>query len=81
MTRPGDHQQGEYPNVERAKEKFKRGDLFEVVPGQTFYEKCESQPSDISRKLKTINPSPYSFFINLGGNEYLIGASPEMLCG
>ncbi len=75
----GDHQKGEYAkNVERAKEKFKRGDLFEVVPGQTFYEKCESQPSDISRKLKTINPSPYSFFINLGANEYLIGASPEM---
>lgn len=75
----GDHQKGEYAkNVERAKEKFKRGDLFEVVPGQTFYEKCESQPADISRKLKAINPSPYSFFINLGQNEYLIGASPEM---
>ncbi|MGB7287272.1 MAG: anthranilate synthase component I, partial [Salaquimonas sp.] len=75
----GDHEKGEYAkNVIRAKEKFKRGDLFEVVPGQTFYEKCESQPSDISRKLKTSNPSPYSFFINLGQNEYLIGASPEM---
>ena len=36
-----DHQPGEYAkNVVRAKEKFKRGDLFEVVPGQTFYEKC-----------------------------------------
>ncbi len=75
----GDHQKGEYAkSVVKAKEKFKRGDLFEVVPGQTFYEKCESQPSAISRKLKTINPSPYSFFINLGANEYLIGASPEM---
>ncbi|MGO4842231.1 chorismate-binding protein, partial [Rhizobiaceae sp. 2RAB30] len=28
--------------------------------------------------LKSINPSPYSFFINLGDGEYLIGASPEM---
>jgi len=75
----GDHQPGEYAkNVVKAKEKFKRGDLFEVVPGQTFYEKCESDPSLISRKLKSINPSPYSFFINLGANEYLIGASPEM---
>jgi anthranilate synthase len=74
-----DHQPGEYAkNVVRAKEKFKRGDLFEVVPGQTFYEKCSSSPADISRKLKSINPSPYSFFINLGSNEYLIGASPEM---
>ncbi|TIQ36632.1 MAG: anthranilate synthase [Mesorhizobium sp.] len=75
----GDHEPGEYANlVRRAMESFKRGDLFEVVPGQMFYERCETQPADISRKLKTINPSPYSFFINLGENEYLIGASPEM---
>ena len=75
----GDHEPGEYANlVRRAMESFKRGDLFEVVPGQMFYERCETQPSEISRKLKSINPSPYSFFINLGEGEYLIGASPEM---
>jgi anthranilate synthase len=75
----GDHLPGEYAKVvEKAKEKFKRGDLFEVVPGQTFYERCTTAPSAISRKLKAINPSPYSFFINLGHNEFLIGASPEM---
>jgi anthranilate synthase len=75
----GDHEPGEYAAlVRRAMESFKRGDLFEVVPGQMFYERCETQPSDISRKLKSINPSPYSFFINLGEGEYLIGASPEM---
>ena len=59
-------------------ESFQRGDLFEVVPGQTFFERCESKPSEISRRLKPINPSPYSFFINLGNQEYLVGASPEM---
>jgi anthranilate synthase len=75
----GDHEPGEYANlVRRAMESFKRGDLFEVVPGQMFYERCETQPAEISRKLKSINPSPYSFFINLGEGEYLIGASPEM---
>ncbi|MCA0060527.1 MULTISPECIES: anthranilate synthase [unclassified Mesorhizobium] len=75
----GDHEPGEYANlVRRAMDCFKRGDLFEVVPGQMFYERCETQPSEISRKLKSINPSPYSFFINLGEGEYLIGASPEM---
>jgi anthranilate synthase len=75
----GDHEPGEYADlVRKAMESFKRGDLFEVVPGQMFYERCETPPSDISRKLKTINPSPYSFFINLGEGEYLIGASPEM---
>ncbi len=75
----GDHEPGEYANlVRRAMESFKRGDLIEVVPGQMFYERCETQPAEISRKLKSINPSPYSFFINLGEGEYLIGASPEM---
>ncbi|MEO1397394.1 MAG: anthranilate synthase component I [Pseudomonadota bacterium] len=75
----GDHEPGEYSRlVEKAKEKFRRGDLFEVVPGQTLTERCVNPPSAISRKLKEINPSPYSFFINLGEQEYLVGASPEM---
>ncbi|MER8966209.1 anthranilate synthase [Mesorhizobium sp. M0663] len=75
----GDHEPGEYAKlVRKAMKSFERGDLFEVVPGQMFYERCETQPSEISRKLKSINPSPYSFFINLGEGEYLIGASPEM---
>ncbi|MGF7005358.1 anthranilate synthase [Aminobacter sp. BE322] len=75
----GDHEPGEYAQlVRRAMDSFKRGDLFEVVPGQMFYERCETAPSEISRRLKNINPSPYSFFINLGEGEYLIGASPEM---
>jgi anthranilate synthase len=75
----GDHRPGEYADlVKQAKLSFQRGDLFEVVPGQKFMERCDSRPSDISRRLKAINPSPYSFFINLGNQEYLVGASPEM---
>ncbi|MBW9062742.1 anthranilate synthase [Rhizobium herbae] len=75
----GDHRPGEYAElVVKAKESFRRGDLFEVVPGQKFFERCESKPSEISNRLKAINPSPYSFFINLGNQEYLVGASPEM---
>ena len=75
----GDHRPGEYAElVKKAKESFKRGDLFEVVPGQKFMERCDSKPSDISKRLKAINPSPYSFYMNLGNQEYLVGASPEM---
>lgn len=75
----GDHRPGEYAElVTKAKESFRRGDLFEVVPGQKFMERCDSKPSEISNRLKQINPSPYSFFINLGHQEYLVGASPEM---
>lgn len=74
-----DHQQNEYARgVEAAKEKFKCGDLFEVVPGQTFYARCTTSPAAIAKTLKQMNPSPYSFFFNLGEQEYLVGASPEM---
>jgi anthranilate synthase len=75
----GDHEPGEYADLVRsAVDYFKRGDLFETVPGQVFYEPCKNPPSAVSRRLQQINPSPYSFFINLGNAEYLVGASPEM---
>jgi anthranilate synthase len=63
--------------VEQAKERFKRGDLFEVVPGHTFYERCAS-PSRFYERLRERNPAPFEFLFNLGGGEYLVGASPEM---
>ncbi|MBO6757624.1 MAG: anthranilate synthase [Roseibium sp.] len=75
----GDHQPGEYAElVRKAKDYFRRGDLFETVPGQVFYEPCANPPSAVSRRLQQINPAPYSFFFNLGNAEYLVGASPEM---
>ncbi len=73
-----DHAPGEYANqVEKAFNYFKRGDLFEVVPSQKFFEACEESPAKLFQTLRQINPSPYGFIFNLGG-EYLIGASPEM---
>ncbi|WP_414752494.1 anthranilate synthase [Anabaena sp. CCY 9910] len=73
-----DHQPGEYANlVEQALDYFRRGDLFEVVPSQNFFTACEQSPSQLFQTLRQINPSPYGFLLNLGG-EYLIGASPEM---
>jgi len=75
----GDHEAGEYAQlVDVAKDSFRAGDLFEVVPGQVFYERCEMPPASIFRHLRQINPSPYGFLMNLGQNEYLVGASPEM---
>ena len=76
--RESDHVPGEYAEkVKEALEYFRRGDLFEVVPSQNFYRACEASPTDLFRTLQQINPSPYGFLLNLGG-EYLIGASPEM---
>ena len=74
-----DHEKGEYADVVRlARDAFKRGDLFEVVPGQMFLEPCPSPPSELFRRLRERNPSPYGFLMNLGEGEYLVGASPEM---
>ena len=76
--RESDHVPGEYAEkVNEALEYFRRGDLFEVVPSQNFYRSCQASPTDLFRTLQQINPSPYGFLLNLGG-EYLIGASPEM---
>jgi anthranilate synthase len=77
--RAADHARGEYAAMVRvAREAFARGDLFEVVPGQTFFEGCPSPPAELFRRLRETNPSPYGFLINLGAAEYLVGASPEM---
>ncbi|MBA2648534.1 MAG: anthranilate synthase component I [Legionella sp.] len=74
-----DHAPGEYAQVVRhAKEYFVRGDLFEVVPSQTFYTHYTRNPSFLFTQMRQTNPSPYGFFINLGREEYLVGASPEM---
>ena len=63
--------------VEQAKERFKCGDLFEVVPGHVFHERCAS-PSRFYERLRERNPAPFEFLFNLGDGEYLVGASPEM---
>eukprot|EP00929_Paragymnodinium_shiwhaense_P000296 TRINITY_DN100534_c0_g1_i1.p1 TRINITY_DN100534_c0_g1~~TRINITY_DN100534_c0_g1_i1.p1 ORF type:complete len:798 (-),score=177.58 TRINITY_DN100534_c0_g1_i1:132-2525(-) len=71
--------EGEFAKlVDKAKEKFARGDLFEAVLSQTFREPCKGKPSEIFFCLQKRNPSPYGFHINLGEGEYLVGASPEM---
>ncbi|HUA51822.1 MAG TPA: anthranilate synthase component I [Candidatus Sulfotelmatobacter sp.] len=77
-ARRSDYPPGGYADLVRhALPYFARGDLFEVVPGQSFYEPCNAPPSVLFETLRRINPSPYGFLLNLGG-EHLIGASPEM---
>jgi len=63
--------------VERARERFARGDLFEVVPSQAFRAPCASAAA-FYQLLRQRNPAPYEFFFNLGEGECLVGASPEM---
>lgn len=74
-----EYEEGEFAKlVDEAKKKFARGDLFEAVLSQTFREPCNVPASIIFQRLQERNPSPYGFQINLGSNESLVGASPEM---
>ncbi|WP_067467418.1 anthranilate synthase component I [Actinomadura macra] len=63
--------------VREAKDKFIRGDLFEVTPGHAMYGRCDA-PAVFFERLRETNPAPYEFMFNLGDGEYLVGASPEM---
>ncbi|MFG2089013.1 MULTISPECIES: anthranilate synthase component I [unclassified Spirillospora] len=63
--------------VRDAKEKFVRGDLFEVTPGHAMYARCDA-PAAFFERLRETNPAPYEFLFNLGDGEHLVGASPEM---
>jgi anthranilate synthase len=74
-----DHGPGDYQaTVEKARQAFARGDLFEAVPGQLFAEPCERSPAEVFQRLCKINPSPYGALMNLGDGEFLVSASPEM---
>jgi anthranilate synthase len=63
--------------VDQARDRFARGDLFEVVPSQAFRAPCLSAAA-FYELLRRRNPAPYEFFFNLGEGECLVGASPEM---
>ncbi|CCK28803.1 Anthranilate synthase [Streptomyces davaonensis JCM 4913] len=74
-----DHAPGEYARVvEQARPLFRSGDLFEVVPSQSFHRVVQRPPSRLFRTLRERNPAPHSLLMNLAQDEYLVGASPEM---
>jgi len=64
--------------VEKAKEYIRAGDIFQVVLAQRFSAEIDVPPFDIYRVLRSVNPSPYMFYLNMDDIK-LIGASPEIL--
>jgi anthranilate synthase component 1 len=64
--------------VKQAKGYIKKGDIIQAVLSQRFKLKIKKDHFDIYRTLRSLNPSPYMFFLKLKDME-LIGASPEML--
>ena len=65
-------------SVERAREYIRAGDIIQVVLSQRYEQQLASHPFSIYRALRTINPSPYMFYLDLG-EEVVVGASPEMM--
>ena len=65
-------------SVERAKEYVRAGDIIQVVLSQRFSGNLSADPFDIYRVLRTLNPSPYMFFLRLD-DTVIAGASPEVM--
>jgi anthranilate synthase component 1 len=64
--------------VRKAKEHIAAGDIYQVVLSQRFQADVEGDPFTVYRALRHINPSPYMYFIRMGGVA-VVGSSPEML--
>ncbi|MDP8260325.1 MAG: anthranilate synthase component I [Candidatus Gygaella obscura] len=64
--------------VKKAKTYIQMGDIIQVVLSQRFKTKIKRPVFDIYRRLRSINPSPYMFFLKLDKID-LIGSSPELL--
>ena len=65
--------------VDAAKEHILAGDAFQIVVSQRFRKPLEASPFDVYRCLRAINPSPYMYFLCLGGDRHVVGTSPEKL--
>jgi len=64
--------------VRRAKEYIAAGDAYQIVLARRLDTRLEADPFTVYRALRTINPSPYLFFLRLGKTT-IVGSSPEVL--
>ena len=65
-------------HVRTAKEYIAAGDIYQVVLSQRFEADVAADPFTVYRALRHVNPSPYMYFIRMGGIS-VVGSSPEML--
>jgi anthranilate synthase component 1 len=64
--------------VARAKDYIAAGDAFQVVLSQRMSVPFNARPVDVYRALRAMNPSPYMYFLDVGGTQ-VVGSSPEIL--
>ena len=70
--------QPEFENmVGKILEYIRAGDIIQVVPSQRFRAPARVDPFQLYRALRHINPTPYLFYLKMGG-EVLVGSSPEV---
>jgi anthranilate synthase component 1 len=65
--------------VERARDYIFAGDIFQVVPSRRFETSLEGSAFDSYRLLRTLNPSPYMYFLRFDHGLEIAGSSPEPL--
>lgn len=71
--------QDEYEKVvEDAKKYIMAGDIVQVVPSQRLSVPVSADPFNIYRALRTVNPSPYMYYLKLGDLD-IAGSSPEVM--
>ncbi|WP_444940114.1 anthranilate synthase component I [Microbulbifer sp. ZKSA004] len=64
--------------VDRVKEYVLAGDVMQVVPSQRLSAPFDAPPLNFYRALRSLNPSPYMYFLDLG-DHHVVGSSPEIL--
>src|SRR5688572_655687 len=64
--------------VEKSKEYIRAGDIFQVVLSQRLSVPFKARPVDVYRALRALNPSPYMYYLDVGGTQ-VVGSSPEIL--
>jgi anthranilate synthase component 1 len=65
--------------VAEAKSAIRDGEIFQVVLSQVWSAELKADPFSVYRRLRSINPSPYMFYLEFD-QRVLLGSSPEMLC-
>ncbi|EOO00508.1 putative anthranilate synthase component i protein [Phaeoacremonium minimum UCRPA7] len=70
--------EGYEQHVTTLKEHIVVGDIIQAVPSQRFARPTDLHPFNIYRHLRTVNPSPYLFYVDCADFQ-IIGASPELL--
>ena len=88
INRPGEVDESEFKSsfpraeyesaVEKCRDYIYEGDVFQVVISQRLSLPFEANPLDLYRALRTLNPSPYMYYLNLGDFQ-IAGSSPEIL--